>query len=173
VAAFLEASDGPCTLALVGPGGSGKARLALEALRGRSGEVVGFLAAPDPSGHQMSWYPILSMIEAVHGLPPRPSYEDLGAALGQVGLPSRDAPGLAELFAVPGPLAPLELAARRRETYAAAVRTLAAAGQRYPRVVLCFIDVEQYDQPSRKLIELLANSLPTAGSVRIIVTADS
>jgi len=65
----------------------------LEALRGRTGQVVGFLAAPDPSGHQMSWYPILSMIEAVHGLPPRPSYEDLIAALGQVGLHAKTGAG--------------------------------------------------------------------------------
>ena len=168
--AFLDAEPGGAsTMAVVGQTGVGKARLVLEALHARSGEVVSFVAAPDPSGHQLSWYPILSMIEAVHGLPPRPTYDELTHALAQVALPARDAPGLAELFAVEGPLAPLELAVRRRETFAAAARTLAAAAQRWPRTVLCFIDADKYDQPSRKLIELLAQQVH-GPSVRIVVT---
>jgi tetratricopeptide (TPR) repeat protein/tRNA A-37 threonylcarbamoyl transferase component Bud32 len=162
----------PRTLGLVGADGAGKARLALEVVRARVGELVTFIAAPDPSGHQQSWYPILSMIEAVLGLPPRPSFEELSDALVRLGLPARDAPGLAELFAVAGPLASLELAVRRRETFSAAVRTLGAVEHRFPRPVFCFIDIDRYDHPSRKVVEMLATAV--AGTrIRMIVTAAS
>jgi serine/threonine-protein kinase len=158
------------TLAVVGPDGVGKARLALEVLRARAGELVTFVAAPDPSGHQLSWYPILSLIEAVLGLPPRPSYDELSTALVRLGLPVRDAPGLAELFGVAGPLAPLELAVRRRETFAAAVRTLLAVEHRFPEPVLCFIDIDRYDAPSRKVVELCAAGVART-RVRVLCTA--
>jgi serine/threonine-protein kinase len=170
VSAFLDAGPGaPSTLAVIGPTGVGKARLVLETLHAQSGQLVSFVAAPDPSGHQLSWYPVMSMIEAVHGLPPRPTYDELTHVLKQVALPPRDAPGLAELFGVDGPLAPLELAVRRRETYAATARALTAAGQRWPRTVLCFIDVDKYDQPSRTLIDTLAQQI-TGPGVRLVVT---
>ena len=158
------------TLAIVGPDGSGKARLALEVVRARAGELVTFVAAPDPSGHQVSWYPVLSLIEAVLGLPPRPSFDELSASLLRLGLPARDAPGLAELFGVPGPLASLELAVRRRETFAAAVRTLLAVDHRFPEPVLCFIDVDRYDTPSRKVVELCAAGIKGT-RVRLMLTA--
>ncbi len=169
---WLAAPAGTAALAVVGPPGAGKARLVLEAVRGRSTEMVTFVAAPDPSGHQQSWYPVLSMLEAILGVPPRPTYEELVTALSRVALPSRDAPGLAELFCIPGPLAPLELAVRRRETFAAAVRTLVSVEHRFRSPVLCFIDVDRYDQPSRRLIEQLAPAIAGSG-VRLILTASS
>src|SRR5262249_60940635 len=69
-----------------------------------------------------------------------------------------------------GPLAPLELAVRRRETYASAVRALASVGHRSVRPVLCFVDVDAYAQPSRKLIDTLVQQLG-ASPLRIVVTA--
>jgi serine/threonine-protein kinase len=169
LATFLEGHEAGACMALAGPQGVGKARLVLEAAR-RTTDLVMFIAAPDPSGHQQSWYPILSMIEAVLGLPPRPSYVELTEAVARSGLPARDAPGLAELFGLVGPLAPLELAVRRRETYASAVRALASVGHRYLRPVLCFVDIDAYDQPSRKLIDTLVQQLG-ASPLRIVVTA--
>src|SRR5262249_57215311 len=80
LATFLEGHDAGACVAVVGPQGIGKARLVLEAAR-RTSDLVMFIAAPDPSGHQQSWYPILSMIEAVLGLPPRPSYGELTEAV--------------------------------------------------------------------------------------------
>src|SRR5262249_59587547 len=75
LAEFLEGHDAGACVAVVGPQGIGKARLVLEAAR-RTSDLVMFIAAPDPSGHQQSWYPILSMIEAVARPPPRPGYSE-------------------------------------------------------------------------------------------------
>src|SRR5262249_58153375 len=71
LAEFLEGHDAGACVAVVGPQGIGKARLVLEAAR-RTSDLVMFIAAPDPSGHQQSWYPILSMIEAGPRPPPPP-----------------------------------------------------------------------------------------------------
>jgi eukaryotic-like serine/threonine-protein kinase len=168
--AWLTGPAGTPALAVIGGHGAGKARLVLEAVRRRADRIVTFIAAPDPSGHQQSWYPVLSMLEAVLGLAPRPSIEDLVLALGRGGLPSRDAPGLAELFGLVGPLATLELAVRRRETFAAAVRALLSVDHRHQSGVLCFIDVDRYDHSSRKLIELLVASVGGTG-LRILLTS--
>jgi tetratricopeptide (TPR) repeat protein/tRNA A-37 threonylcarbamoyl transferase component Bud32 len=169
LARFLDGSEGTTTLTIVGPRGVGKARLVLEAGRRLSSDAVMFIAGPDPSGQRLSWYPVLSMISAVLGLPARPSYEELCLGVARVGLPERDAPGLAELFGLEGPLAPMELAVRRRETYAATVRALAAVAHRIAKPVLAFVDVDRYDQPSRKLIEALAVTL--APPARMVLTA--
>ena len=158
VLAFLG-PDGPGgTLAIVGPPGIGKARLALE-VGHRLGAGKPLAAAADPSGLRTPWYPILRLLESVLGLEPVPiDAAALERAVMRAGLPRSELPGLCELFGVAGPAASLELAVRRREAYAAAVRTLVAAAARVPPLVLSFVDVDEYDAPSREVVRALATA---------------
>ncbi len=169
---FCQGGDVSATMALVGTPGIGKARLALEAAMRLSPTISTFFAAPDPSGLATAWYPILSMLEGILGLESCPSLEDLSAALARAGLPERDLPGLAELFAIPGPLEQAELAVRRREAYAVAIRTLRSVDRRFPGAVLCFADVDRYDRPSQNLIEALSESIDGDGP-RLLITSSN
>src|SRR5262249_46153015 len=133
IAAFCRGGQQGSTLAMVGPPGVGKARLIGEASRRLNGQVTTFVASGDPSGARLPWYPVLTMLEAVLGLEGSIEYDDLGRAAARSGLPDRDVPGLAEIFAVEGPAHSLELAVRRREAQAAALRALLAVHRRFPR----------------------------------------
>ncbi len=156
------------SMAIVGPAGIGKARLLMEARERLSLPI--FVAACDPSGLRTSWYPVLSILEQLFELGNEISLEDLSRAVAQSGLPDRDVPGLAEIFGIPSPSHELELAVRRREAHAAALRALTAITRRYPRAVLCFADFDRYDAPSRALVRELAGAVK-AGSARVIITS--
>ncbi len=166
--AFLG-PDGPGgPLAIVGPAGIGKARLALE-VGHHLGSGKPLAAAADPSGLRSPWYPILRLLEAVLGLEQEPV--DAGAlerAITRAGLPRSELAGLAELFGVAGPAAPLELAVRRREAHAAALRTLLAAASRRTPLVLSFVDIDEYDGPSREVVRALATA---AERPRVLLTS--
>jgi serine/threonine-protein kinase len=140
---------------LVGPTGIGKTTLALEAATRASSWSLTFVVAPDPSGLKQPWYPVLGMIEAILELQAPLSLDELSRAAARYGLPDRDVPGLAELFGLDSPLGQLELAVRRREAFSAALRALGAATRVHSCAVLCFLDVDRYDAPSREIIEQL------------------
>ena len=158
------------SMALLGEAGIGKARLLLEARRRLTRELPIFTAAPDPSGQRTSWYPILSILEEVLGHHGAMTIESLTQAVTRAGLPSRDVPGLAEIFSLPGPANSLELAVRRREAHAAALRALLSVSRRFPRAVLCFADIDEYDVPSRRVISTLSEIIAESG-MRMVVTA--
>jgi tetratricopeptide (TPR) repeat protein len=155
-------------LVITGPPGVGKARLVIEAAR-RSQRATTYVAAADPSRLRTPWYPVLSILESALGVRGRLSFDDLTRAAAGVGVPERDMPGLAEIFALPGPAEALELAVRRREAHAAARRTLLAMGRRVDNAVLCFADLDRYDHPSAKLVHALCES--AEAPLRIVVTA--
>jgi eukaryotic-like serine/threonine-protein kinase len=171
VARFLRGDATASALAVVGPQGVGKTRLVLEVAAELEGEIALFVAAPDPSGLAQPWRPVLSMLEAVLGVTPDPTIDELTEAVTRCQLPERDVPGLAELFALPGPLAGLELAPRRREAQAAALRALSSVHLHRSRATLCFFDVDHYDAPSRALIATLAEAID-GSPVRLIVTCE-
>ncbi len=155
--------------AITGPVGVGKSRLVMEAAKRMAPPTTTFFAAADPSGLTTAWYPVLAMLESVLGLEGSPDLAELSEAVARCGLPERDVPGLAELFAMAGPLETAELGVRRREATAAAVRALASVDRRFPGAVLCFADLDRYDEPSVQLIRKLAATLDGTGA-RVIVT---
>lgn len=167
--AFCRGEGAAGALTLVGPRGIGKGRLTTEAARRLEGEVAFFAGGADPSGLKTSWYPILAVLEPLLRLEGPPTYESLSVAAARCGLPDRDVPGLAEIFAIEGPANRLELAVRRREAHAAAMRTLLSVQRRFPRAVLCFADVDRYDHPSRRILRELAGRVDPA-RLRIVVT---
>jgi serine/threonine-protein kinase len=169
---FYDGRGAALAMALVGPQGVGRSRLVLEVARERIGEVTTVCAGPDPSGARTSWYPVLSMLEAVLGLAAQPTWQAIADALGRAGLPARDAPGLAELFGVAGPLAGADPEVRRREARAAALRTLRATARSQGRCVLYFADVDHYDDPSAGLVDELAAVLGGTG-IRMVVSTSS
>jgi len=155
--------------AITGPAGIGKTRLVLEAAKRMAPPTTTFFAASDPSGLTTAWYPVLSMLEGALGLEDSPDLDDIADAVARCGLPERDVPGLAELFAIEGPLETAELGVRRREASAAATRALASVDRRYPGAVLCFADIDRYDAPSIELIRKLGDVLDGTGA-RVILT---
>jgi serine/threonine-protein kinase len=168
---FCRGGQHSATMAVIGPPGIGKARLIDEAARRQSEQVTTFLASSDPSGARLPWYPVLTMLEAVLGVDGPIDCADLTRAAARCGLPDRDVPGLAELFGIAGPAQTLELATRRREAHAAALRALLAAHRRFPRAVLCFADIDRYDRPSLELVHALAARLD-GSNLRLLVTAE-
>lgn len=169
---FYRGGELASTLALIGTSGVGRSRLVREVARELEREVTTFCAGPDPSGAATPWYPVLSMLEHVLGIPSSVDYPKLLEALARCGLPERDGPGLAELFGAVGPLAGLELAVRRREAHAAAVRALREVDRRHPRAVLFFADADHYDQPSTNLLDMVAQALDGTGTRMIVSMSD-
>lgn len=167
---FAQGKSPSNMLMILGPHGIGKARLTREATRQAGDSVKVFAGGSDPSGLKLAWYPLLSMLEQVLGLEESPSLEQLGQAAARCGLPGRDLPGLAEAFGIEGPAIELELAVRRREARAAALRTLLSVGRRFADSVLCFADADRYDHPSLEIVRELQKKLPH--NVRMILTAE-
>ncbi len=172
VTAFCRGALPGSSMAIIGPRGIGKARLVLEASRAAARSAAVFIAAADPSGLCTPWYPILTLLEAVLDLPSPPTIETLTAAVARCGLPDRDVPGLAEVFGIAERPRDLELAVRRREAHAATLRTLLSIQRRFPRAVLAFADVDEFDQPSRKLLRSLAEAAD-GSAIALIVTSSS
>ncbi len=170
VLAFCRGKTPSETLAIIGPTGNGKARLLLEAGHHLERELPIFVGAADPSRLKTPWYPVLTVLQAVLEIQNKVTLENLGQAVARCGLPSRDVPGLAEIFGISGPAGCLELAVRRREAHAAALRALLSVKRRFPRSVLCFADVHDYDQPSRRVVAALSEAVGGSGA-RMVVTA--
>ena len=158
-------------LAVVGPTGVGKARLALELGRRLGQAAKSFVAAADPSGLASSWYPVLHLLESVLGLEPPFDLNLLRRAVARAGLPDRDVPGLAEVFGLSNPAEGLELAVRRREAHASVVRVLTAAQRRFNRLLYCFVDWDEYDQPSREVVTTLVDLAREQPGIRILITS--
>jgi serine/threonine-protein kinase len=170
------------SLVLAGPPGSGKTRLGETAVE--TAIKAGYRAiriGPDPRGAAEPWWPIRRAIVALLELPMRCSEAELRRALGRLGpaspaeggegpplptkhgLDDRDlVPGLSELFQTGGVSPDLELAVRRRECEAAALRALRGASLTQ-RTVLVFEDVDRFDRPSQHVIERLVESPGDSG----------
>lgn len=145
-------------LVVAGPPGSGKTRLLREAFAGPrpGGDTPSLIiATPDPSGAGAPYYPVRAVVATALALPPRCTYADLERAALELGLVSRDLPGITELLAPRGDLDELEPAARRRELFASARRALVTAAARKP-LVFAFDDADRYDEPSRAFLRDLA-----------------
>ena len=170
IISICQGAEPTTSIAISGAAGIGKARLILEAKQQLSRQVPIFFAASDPSGLKTPWYPILTILDEILGLEGPTDLARLSEAVARCGLPARDVPGLAEIFGVDGPAARLELAVRRREAHAAALRALLSIRRRFPRAVLCFADVDDYDRPSQNLIAGLNEAMANTG-MRLIVTA--
>ena len=147
----------------------GKAHLSREAVSRTDRNTKVFAGAADPSGLRLPWYPILSVLENVLGLEGVPTAESLSLAAAKCGLPERDVPGLAEAFGLDGPAMHLELAVRRREAIAAALRTLQSLGRRYTNAVIVFADCDRYDHPSIEILAELKLKMPS--NLRLILTS--
>ncbi len=169
IVGFCRGQTRARVLAITGATGVGKARVMTEGAR-RAQPATSYVAAADPSRLRTPWYPVLSMLESILGVRGSLSYEDLTRAAAALGVPERDMPGLAEIFALPGPAEALELNVRRREAHAAARRTLLAIGNRVQGAVLCFADIDRYDHPSAKLVRDLCDAVGDS-QIRVIVTA--
>lgn len=168
---FCQGQQEAQTLVIMGPHGIGKARLTREATRKAGPETKVIAGASDPSGLKLAWYPLLSVMEQILGLKGTPTMEELTKAAAQAGLPERDLPGLAELFALDGPATQLELAVRRREARAAAIRCLQSVGRRFANAVIVFADADRYDYPSMELIKEFQSKLPH--NVRLILSSEN
>lgn len=156
------------TMVIEGPHGVGKARLTREATSRAGKNIKIFAGAADPSGLKLPWYPLLSVLEQILGFAGTPTLESLSKAAARCGLPERDVPGLAEAFGLDGPAMQLELAVRRREARAAALRTFLAASKRFVSSVIVFADADRYDFPSLNIIQDLQSRLPE--NMRLIIT---
>ncbi len=173
---FARATDQGGMIQVVGERGSGRSRIIASACAHFSCVAKGveederlvFWATPDPSGMMTTLYPVKAVVAAVLDLPPICTYDDLQNAAIGVGLSRRDIPGIAELFGHEGELSQVEPPVRRREVLAATVRTLHAAMNRGPTLIV-FEDVDQYDQPSQELIRRLCEQADERG-LRVIVS---
>jgi len=157
-------------LGITGARGVGKARLVAEAARQLRPSMLVIAAGADPSGLDRPWYPVLALLEQCLEIEGTITVDSLTSAVARCGLSERDVPGLAEVFGLPGPAGELELAVRRREAHAAALRALVASGRRAPRILICAVDVHDYDQPSRRVLTALAEAI-TSTNLRLLVTA--
>jgi len=166
---FLAGAGAASMLVLSAPIGLGKTRLVNEAIKqaALAGTRV-ITAGPDPSGLASAWFPVRAAVQAILDLPPVCPVDALVDRLEAVGLGSRDAPGLAELFGQEGALSQLEAPIRRRECTAATLRVLRAAGSS-GRAALLFEDVDRYDALSVDLLHRLAEH-PIETPVRVLCT---
>jgi len=153
---FLNERTPATSLFLVGERGSGRTRLLHTASHWMDGDEAPtlFIAHPDPSGMQSSYYPIRAIVAALLSLPPVCPADELKREVAKLGLNERDVPGIAELFGFESDLWPLEPAVRERELVAATIRTL-CAGAAKVNGLLVFEDVDHYDYPSQELLRRL------------------
>jgi tetratricopeptide (TPR) repeat protein len=155
---------------LLGEPGSGKSRLCAEvAARAAAAGYRAHTITPDPAGLARSWYPIRNAVAALLALPADVGRPALQAAIAASGLDPPDAPGLAELFCLEAPVNGMELAVRRRECAASALRVLRGSSSWKP-TLLIFEDVERYDRPSLDLLLRLVE-FPGEAPVHVILTS--
>jgi eukaryotic-like serine/threonine-protein kinase len=155
---------------LLGEPGSGKSRLCAEVTtRAAAAGYRVHTVNPDPTGLARSWYPIRQAVAALLSVPESVGRPALQAAIAASGLDPPDAPGLAELFCLEAPVNGMELAVRRRECAASALRVLRGAPNWKP-TLLIFEDVERYDRPSVDLLLRLVE-FPGDAPVHVILTS--
>ncbi|HEY3354555.1 MAG TPA: protein kinase [Polyangia bacterium] len=157
-------------MVVLGSPGLGKSRLASEAATRASAlgyRVLRFGA--DPSGVAATWYPVRAAVAALLELPPDLSRQALGRGLGNAGIALGNVPGLVDLFGLGAPVTGLELAVRRRECAAAALRVLRGV-RSWPLTLLIFEDVDRYDRPSLDLLQRLVE-FPGDVPVHVLLTS--
>ncbi len=160
-------------LVLAGPDGIGKTRLADEAaaLAEAHGYQV-FYVGRDPTLADAPLWPIRAMVGQILGLDPATcTTVDLGRAANLVGVAVEALPGLAELFGLEGPAAPLEHRVRRRECEASVLQALLAGGG--ARTFLVFDDVDRYDPASRRILRRFAAAAAPQAVRTLFLTAEA
>ncbi|HEY3358368.1 MAG TPA: protein kinase [Polyangia bacterium] len=167
---ILAARERARAMIVVGPAGVGKSRLCAEAAEdaGRAGYRV-FTFKPDPTGLAAPWFPVRAAVSALLGLPSDVSRAAIQSACTAAGIDLRELPGLAELYALAAPVTGLELAVRRRECAAAALRVLRGHPS-WPPTLLVFEDVERFDRPSVEVLQRLVEYLGEA-PVHVLLTS--
>jgi serine/threonine-protein kinase len=157
-------------IVVLGPPGIGKSRLCAEGAA--RAEALGYRAltfGADPSGLAATWFPIRAAVTALLRLPPDVSRQALQSALAAAGIDQGNLPGLLDLFGLGATVTGLELAVRRRECAAAALRVLRGV-RKWPLTLLVFEDVDRYDRPSLDLLQRLVE-FPGDVPVHVILTA--
>ena len=167
---FLRGEVATSALQVVGRRGSGRARLVDAALDELSGVRV-LRARRDPTELVRPFFPVRELVRAALRLAPddRGRLPRLPGLVDELGLSSRDVPGIAELLGAEGPLWQLEPVVRRREVLASVCRLFAALGARGP-LVLVVEDVDRFDQPSQEVVQRLVEAGQGLASPRIVLT---
>lgn len=167
VTAFYAERE-PAPIALVGQPGPAKGLLVNYAALRAADTHTTFFAGADPSGARTAWYPIVSALAGILGLT-EPTMETLRDALAETGLSAGDLRGLAELFGLASSRGAMPDEVCHREAVRAALNVMRSTTEMEPKAVLCFENIEDYDQPSAAVLaELVATP---AGRPPVIVTA--
>jgi serine/threonine-protein kinase len=166
---FLRGSEGENSIQVIGPRGAGKSRLIGEALDKLGDTATVLFARRDPTELARPMHPIRTLVRAALGLTARDRIHDLDALLATRGLSPRDAPAMAEILGVEGPLWQLEPTVRRREMLASLNRLLALQSDRR-RVVVVFEDVDRYDHPSQEAVRRVIETARGRPALRVVVS---
>ncbi|HEU5055523.1 MAG TPA: protein kinase [Kofleriaceae bacterium] len=166
---FLRGSEGENSIQVIGPRGSGKSRLIGEALGKLGDSATVLFARRDPSEIMRPMFPIRTLVRGALGLTSRDRIHDLDALLATRGLSPRDAPAMAEILGVEGPLWQLEPTVRRREMLASLNRLLALQSDRR-RLVVVFEDVDRYDHPSQEAVRRVIETARGRPALRVVVS---
>lgn len=166
---FLRGSEGDNSIQVIGPRGAGKSRVIGEALGKLGDNATVLFARRDPTEIARPMYPIRTLVRAALGLSGRDRIHDLDALLATRGLSPRDAPAMAEILGVEGPLWQLEPTVRRREMLASLNRLLASQAERR-RLVVVFEDVDRYDHPSQEAVRRVIETARGRSSLRVVVS---
>lgn len=166
---FLRGSEGENSIQVIGPRGAGKSRLIGEALDKLGDAATVLFARRDPTELARPMHPIRTLVRAALGLTARDRIHDLDALLATRGLSPRDAPAMAEILGVEGPLWQLEPTVRRREMLASLNRLLALQNDRR-RVVVVFEDVDRYDHPSQEAVRRVIETARGRPALRVVVS---
>jgi serine/threonine-protein kinase len=166
---FLAATSDDNAIQIIGPRGSGRSRLIREALE-RVESIRILEARPDPAEIVRPFFPVRQLVRQALGLDQARAPGDLRQRMDALGLSPRDAPAIAELLGLEGPLWQLEPAVRRREMLASAGRLFLALAER-PPVVLVLEEVDRYDQPSQEVVRRIVDSAQGRGGLRIVLSA--
>ena len=166
---FLRGSEGENSIQVIGPRGSGKSRIIGEALGVLGDSATVLFARRDPTELARPMFPIRTLVRSALGLTARDRIHDLDALLATRGLSPRDAPAMAEILGVEGPLWQLEPTVRRREMLASLNRLLALQSDRR-RVVVVFEDVDRYDHPSQEAVRRVIETARGRPALRVVVS---
>jgi serine/threonine-protein kinase len=172
IARLLASRERARAMVVQGPPGVGRARLCAQAAAAASAAGYRtFTFRPDPTGLAAPWYPVRAAVSRLLNLPPDASRAALQSACMAAGIDLRELPGLAELFNLAAPVTGLELAVRRRECAAAALRVLRGSAA-WPPALLVFENVERYDRPSKDVLQRLLQ-YPGDAPVHVLLTSPS